>query len=111
MANVSEAKKAQNFGILVGLKPGQMHLQRAIEIKDKLQNKEKNAIVFALKEITPEALMQFPKIDAYVNTACPRVVLEDAPRFTRPILTTNEALVVIEEMDWEALCKKGWFEN
>ena len=111
MANVSEAKKAQNFGILVGLKPGQMHLQRAIEIKDKLQNKEKNAIVFALKEITPEALMQFPKIDAYVNTACPRVVLEDAPRFIKPILTTNEALVVIEEMDWEALCKKGWFEN
>jgi 2-(3-amino-3-carboxypropyl)histidine synthase len=111
MANVSEAKKAQKFGVLVGLKPGQMHLQRAIEIKDRLRSKGKSAILLALKEITPEALMQFPKIDAYVDTACPRVVLEDARRFIRPILTTNEALVVIEEMDWEVLCKKGWFEN
>jgi 2-(3-amino-3-carboxypropyl)histidine synthase len=111
MANVSEAKKAQNFGILVGLKPGQMRLQRAIQIKNKLQNKGKNTVVFALKEITPEVLLQFPTIDAYVNTACPRIVWDDAPRFSKPMLTINEALVVVGEMDWETLCKKGWFEN
>jgi 2-(3-amino-3-carboxypropyl)histidine synthase len=111
MANVSEAKKAQNFGILVGLRPGQMRLQRAVEIKNKLQNKGRNAVVFALKEITPEALMQFPAIDAYVNTACPRIVLDDAPRFSKPMLTVNEALVIVEEMDWETLCREGWFEN
>jgi len=111
MTRISEAKKARNFGILVGLKPGQTRLQRAIEIKYKLQNKGKNAVLFALKEITPEALMQFPTIDAYVNTACPRIVLDDSPRFLKPMLTADETLVVIEEMDWEALCKKGWFEN
>jgi 2-(3-amino-3-carboxypropyl)histidine synthase len=111
MANVSEAKKAQNFGILIGLKPGQMRLQRAIEIKGKLQDKGKNAVVFALKEITPEVLMQFSMIDAFVNTACPRIVLDDASRFSKPILTMNEVLVIAEEMDWETLCKKGWFEN
>lgn len=111
MANVSEAKKAQNFGILISLKLGQMRLQRAIELKGKLQNKGKNAVVFALKEITPEALMQFPTIDAYVNTACPRIVLDDSSRFSKPMLTINEALVIVEEMDWEALCKEGWFEN
>jgi 2-(3-amino-3-carboxypropyl)histidine synthase len=111
MANVSEAKKAQNIGILVSLKPGQMHLQRAIEIKGKLQNKGKNVVVLALKEITPEALMQFPNIDAYVNTGCPRIVLDDSSRFSKPMLTMNEALIIAEEMDWETLCKKGWFEN
>ena len=111
MTNVSEAKKAQNFGILVGLKPGQLRLQRAIELRGKLQNKGKNASLFALKEITPEALMQFPTIDAYVNTACPRIALDDSPRFSKPMLTMNEALVIAEEMDWETLCKKGWFEN
>ena len=111
MADVSEAKRAQNFGILIGLKCGQLHLQRAIEIKDKLQSKGKNAILFCLKEITPEVLMQFLDIDAYVNTACPRIVLDDAPRFSKPILTANETLVVIDEMDWERLCKEGWFEN
>jgi 2-(3-amino-3-carboxypropyl)histidine synthase len=111
MTNVSEAKRAQIFGIIVGLKPGQTRLQRAVEIKNKLQDKGRKTVVFALKEITPEALMQFPTIDAFVNTACPRIVLDDAPRFSRPMLTINEALVTIEEMDWETLCKKGWFEN
>ena len=111
MADVSEAKKGQNFGILIGLKPGQMNLEKAIEIKDKLQNKGKNATLFCLKEITPEALMQFPDIDAYVNTACPRIVLDDAPRFSKPIITANEALVVIDETDWEKICREGWFEN
>jgi len=111
MTTVSEAKKAQNFGILVGLKPGQIRLQRAIDIKNKLQNKGKNAVVLALKEITPEALMQFPSIGAYVNTACPRIVSDDAHRFSKPMLTINETLVIVDELDWETLCKKGWFEN
>lgn len=111
MANVSEAKKAQNIGILVSLKPGQMRLQRAIEIKGKLQNKGKSVVVFALKEITPEALMQFPNIDTYVNTGCPRIVLDESSRFSKPMLTMSEALIIAEEMDWETLCKKGWFEN
>lgn len=111
MTTISEAKKAKVFGILVSLKPGQMRLEEAIEIKGKLQNTGKNAILFALKEIAPEAMLQFPKVDAYVNTACPRMVLDDAPRFPKPILTRNEALVIAEEMDWKALCKKGWFED
>lgn len=111
MTSISEAKKAKNFGILVGLKPGQMHLRRAIELKNKLQAKGKNALLLALKEITPEALIQFPSIEAYVNTACPRIALDDSPRFAKPLLTVNEALVIAEEMDWETLCKKGWFAN
>jgi 2-(3-amino-3-carboxypropyl)histidine synthase len=111
MTNVSEAKKAQNFGILVGLKPGQMHLQRAVEINNKLKRRGKTTVLFALKEITPDALMQFPTIDAYVNTTCPRIALDDSRRFSKPMLTVDEALVAIEEMEWETLCKKGWFEN
>jgi len=111
MASVSDAKKARNFGILICLRSGQMRFQRAVEIKDKLQSRGKNAFMFALREITPEALMQFPTIDAYVNTGCPRIVIDDAPRFSKPMLTMNEALLIAEEMDWETLCKKGWFEN
>jgi 2-(3-amino-3-carboxypropyl)histidine synthase len=111
MTSVSEAKRAETFGILVGLKLGQTRLQRAVEIKNKLESKGKKAVLFALKEITPDALMQFPTVDAFVNTTCPRLVLDDSPRFPKPMLTINEALVIIEEMDWETLCRKGWFEN
>jgi len=111
MTNISEAKKAQTFGILVGLKPGQNRLQQAVEIKEKLQKNGKKAVLFVLKEVTPEAMMQFPTIDAFVNTACPRLVLDDAPRFKKPMLTANETLYLFGEMDWETLCRKGWFEN
>lgn len=111
MVSVSEAKHAETFGVLVGLKLGQNRLQEAIEIKDKLENKGKKAVLFTAREITPEVLMQFPAVDAFVNTACQRIVLDDSPQFSKPILTINEALVAIGEMDWETLCRKGWFEN
>ena len=111
MATLSEAKKGKIFGVIVSLKPGQMRLEEAVEIKGKLQNSGKNAVLFALKEITREAMLQFPAVDAYVNTACPRIVLDDAPCFPKPILTTSEALVIAKEMDWETLCRKGLFED
>lgn len=111
MASVSEAKQAQTFGVLIGLRQGQNRLQKAIKVKNKLVSKGKKAVLFVLREITPNALLQFPTVDAFVNTACPRIVLDDSPRFSKPMLTTNEALVIIEEMDWETLCRKDWFED
>jgi 2-(3-amino-3-carboxypropyl)histidine synthase len=111
MASVSEAKQAETFGVLVGLKPGQNRLQDAIKIKDKLKSGGKKVLLFAAREITPEVLIQFPTVDAFVNTACPRLVLDDSSRFSKPMLTINEALAVIDEVDWDTLCRGSWFEN
>jgi len=110
-AQICLAKKAEKFGVLVGLKNGQRKLETAIKVKQKLEETGKQVTLLTLREITPEALFQFPDIGAFVNTACPRVSLDDAPRFNRPIITFNEALVVLGEMNWEELCGKGWFEN
>ena len=78
-ANISEAKTAKHFGILLSLKPGQMKFKDAKNIKEKLQKKGFSTTLFALREISPRTLMQFPTIDAFVNTACPRLALDDAP--------------------------------
>ena len=110
-ASISEAKKAEEFGVLIGLKNGQKKVREALEIKEKLQKSGKKVTLLALREITPEALMQFPSIDAFVNTACPRLSLDDTPSFLKPILTLNETLVTLGEMDWEELCRRGWFGN
>ena len=110
-ANISEAKNARNFGILIGLKSGQRRLELAMTIREKLESAGKDATLLALKEITPEALFEFPYIEAFVNTACPRVSIDDKTRFRKPVLTANETLVALGEMSWEQLCKKGWFEN
>jgi len=109
--SISEAKEAKEFGVLIGLKTGQGRLELAMSMREKLEKNGRNTILLALKEVTPEALMQFPPIEAFVNTACPRVSIDDGNRFRRPVLTPDETLVALGEMSWEQLCKKGWFEN
>jgi len=108
-ASISEAKKAERFGVLIGLKSGQKRVEEAVEAKEKLEKSDKKATLLALREVTPEALMQFPHIEAFVNTACPRVSLDDASRFPKPVLTFEEMLVMVGEVNWEELCGKGWF--
>ena len=109
--NISEAKEAKSFGVLISLKSGQMKLKEAINIKEKLEQNELTATLLALKEVSPSALMQFPGIGAFVNTACPRLSLDDAPHFDKPLLSINETLVMLGEMKWEDLLRRGWFGN
>jgi 2-(3-amino-3-carboxypropyl)histidine synthase len=110
-AIIEEARKATTLAVLVGLKPGQKRLEEALEVKKKLEDKGKTAFLIAAEEVTPEALMEFPTIDAYVNTACPRISFDDASRFKKPVLTVNEALVVIGALSWEELCRRGLLES
>jgi 2-(3-amino-3-carboxypropyl)histidine synthase len=109
--NISTAKEAKSFGVLISLKSGQMKLKAALEIKEKLERNGLKATLFALREVTPSALIQFPSIDAFVNTACPRLSLDDAPNYGKPLLYLNEALVLLGEMTWEELLRRGWFGN
>ncbi len=110
-ASIQEAKNAKKFGVFVGLKPGQKHLDNALHIKALAEKNGKAAYLLAAREITPETLLEFPSIDAYVNTACPRVSLEATGKFQKPVLTINEFMVVCGESSWENMLKKGLFEN
>lgn len=110
-ASIEEAEKAKIFAVLIGLKLGQRKLEEALNLKKKLEENGKTACLFAVKEITPEILMEFPAVEAYVNTACPRISLDNISGFKKPMLTTSEALVVLGELSWEKLCREGLFGN
>jgi 2-(3-amino-3-carboxypropyl)histidine synthase len=110
-ANIHEAKEAEKIGILIGLKTGQKRLDQALKIKRLVENASKKATLLALREITPEALIQFPTIEAFINTACPRLSLDDDRKFHKPLLTPREMLVALGKIKWEELCKTGWFES
>ena len=110
-ASISKAKEAETFGVLIGLKTGQKRVKKALEMKEKLEKNERKTTLLAVREITPGVLMQFLDIDAYVNTACPRISLNDTLSFRTPVLTFNETLVMLGEISWEELCRKGWFES
>ncbi len=109
--SIQEAKDAKTFGVLVGLKPGQKHLDKALKVKALAEKTGLVAFLLAGREITPEVLLEFPSIDAYVNTACPRISLDAPGKFQKPILTVNEFMVVCGEVSWENMLKKGLFEN
>ncbi len=110
-AYIEEAEHAKTFGVLLGLKIGQKRLEDALKIKETAEKTGKVAFLFAVREISPEALMEFPSVDAYVNTACPRIALEAPSKFLKPVLTINEFMVVAGETSWENLLKNGLFEN
>ena len=63
---------AKNIGILVSTKPGQNQLKKALALKKKL--KDKNCYIFIADTIDLNELENFPFIEAWVNTACPRIV-------------------------------------
>ena len=84
-ASIQEAKNAKKFGIFVGLKSGQKHLDSALRMKELAEKNGRTAYLLAAREINPETLLEFPSIDAYVNTACPRVSLEATGKFGKPV--------------------------
>ncbi|MBE3116619.1 diphthamide biosynthesis enzyme Dph2 [Candidatus Bathyarchaeota archaeon] len=110
-ACIEQAQHAKTFGVLVGLKPGQKRLDEALKVKALVEKHGKTAYLLAIREVTPEALLEFPTIDAYVNTACPRISLDAPGKFSKPVLTINEFMVASGESSWESMLKKGLFEN
>ena len=86
---IALAKDAKKIGILVSVKPGQLNLELAKEIKDKLEKKGKKAYILVFNEIKPEKLEGL-ELDCYINTACPRIAIENRTEFKKPILNPDE---------------------
>jgi 2-(3-amino-3-carboxypropyl)histidine synthase len=110
-ACIQEAKNAKTFGILIGSKLGQKHLDTAIRMKAIAETHGLIAFLLVGREITSEMLLEFPALDSYINTACPRISLDVSGKFQKPVLTVSEFMVVCGEDSWESLVKKGLFEN
>lgn len=98
---IGRALDARSFGILIGMKSGQFKLSEAIALQKKAEAKGLDSHLIALEEITEARLLGF-KVDAFVNTACPRLS-EDFVEFKKPVLSINEFEVVLGERSWEEL--------
>ena len=67
---------SKNIGILVSTKTGQMDMKRALKLKKKGDKTDKNHYLFAFDTLRFEELENFPFIQCWVNTACPRIADE-----------------------------------
>ncbi len=105
-ADISEASKALRWSVIIGLKTGQFNLEEALKIKGELEASGRRAVLLAMREITPEILLEFPDVESYVNTACPRISLE-AKKFPKPVLTPLETYVAIGKTSWKECLESG----
>ncbi len=106
-AMVEKARQANSFGIIVSTKPGQSNPTIALNIQRQLEENGKKAVVLYADEIVPQKLLDFTDIEAFVDTACPRLALDDPERFLKPIVTRDEIMVVMGAWTWEQLLEHG----
>ena len=97
---IMEIDNATTFGILIGEKPGQMRRNLAIRMKRILEKHGKKGYLLALDHVSPD-LIDFYPVDAFVNTACPRIAIDDSVRYDKPLVTPYELEVALGEKKWE----------
>ncbi len=85
-----KAIEAKSFGIIVSTKIGQKNLEKAREIKKKLEAKGRKATILVSNETNFDSLKNFMSFDCFVNTACPRIC-EDYERLEKPIINMKQA--------------------
>lgn len=103
---IEKLKEAKSVGIIIGMKCGQK-FGSPEKIIEKLKEQGKNVIAITMADLTPDKIMNFYKIDAFVELACPRIAIDDFANFPKPLLTFKEALVAVGELSWDDILEKG----
>jgi len=88
-ANLLSYLDAKKVGILVSTKTGQQYLNLAKELKKK---QDKEFYIFIGDEFNLQELENFNFIDAWVNTACPRMGTDDIVNIHKPLVNINDVL-------------------
>lgn len=110
---VYKALDARIFGVITGLKEGQKMLGRSKWISKRLEMNGRKVVQIALREVTPERLAPHREIEAFVQTACPRISI-DGFNFDRPVLSIPQADALVALMEGrkmsEFLQRPKWIE-
>jgi 2-(3-amino-3-carboxypropyl)histidine synthase len=99
-AAIARARDASTFGIIVSRKIGQLRMEMATDLKALAEKHDRRAQIFFMDLVSPE-LLQGYRVDAWVNTACPRIAIEDVLQYNEPILTPQEFEIVLGERSWD----------
>ncbi len=87
--------KAKSFGILVSTKNGQYNMNLATILKKRIEASGLTAAVLVSGTLDFESINNMLEFDAFVNTACPRIAIDDVDRLRKPLLSANELIEVL----------------
>jgi len=105
-ASIEKFKNAKRIGIIVEIKPGQKFGSPKY-LLDKIKEQGKEAIVITMNELSPDKLMNFYNIEAFVELACPRIAIDDFAKYPRTIITFKEALIALGVKSWKDMLNIG----
>ncbi len=98
-ANIKRYINARKMGILVTIKPGQQYLNSALRLKSKIEQEGKKAFIFIDDTLDLRALENYPFIEAWVNTACPRIGTDDITTIRQPMINLREAFNPVKALE------------
>lgn len=110
---VYKALDARVFGVITGLKEGQKMLGRSRWIAKRLEMNGRKVVQLAMRDVTAERLAPHREIEAFVQTACPRISI-DGFTFDRPVLSIPQADALVALIEGrepgEFLERPKWIE-
>ncbi len=100
-ARIAKAMDAKQFGIIVSSKRGQSRLELATTLKNMLEKYGREGFILLLDDVSPDKLLPFMDLDAFVMTACPRIAIDDSVMYKKPLLTPQELEIAVGKRKWE----------
>jgi 2-(3-amino-3-carboxypropyl)histidine synthase len=97
---VARSRDALRWGILVSTFAGQNRHATALALQERARARGRDAEILLSSRLDPRDL-EGRDLDAYVNTACPRIALDDSSLYPKPILTPPEFLMALGELPLE----------
>jgi 2-(3-amino-3-carboxypropyl)histidine synthase len=89
-ASLIKFLSSNEIGIILTVKPGQKNLEKALNLKKMF--KDKNFYFILFDTIDFSQLENFPFVECFVNTACPRIAIDDSIRLEKPLINIDEIL-------------------
>ncbi len=93
-AQIALAMDAESFGVVVSTKKGQLRLSEARRLVRLIKKNGRRAKLLAMNSVSYPELEGF-SFDAYVVVACPRIAIDDAENWRKPVLTPPELEIVL----------------
>lgn len=78
----------ENIGVIVTIKPGQEQFRKSLELEKKYP--EKKFYYFVDNNVSFDQLENFPFIDVWVNSACPRLGLDEQEMFRKGVVNLRD---------------------
>ncbi len=99
-AMIESARSGEKIGLIVSNKPGQERMELATDLSKSLIENGYSPYIVAVDNISPSVLENY-QFDALVNTACPRISLDDTDSYSSPVLTPVEARILTGETKFD----------